>query len=120
MEIYKIRQTLKEQKSPKEQLEEDHSELIAIKFCSITVQISNFIFLGMDTYSGSYRNSGFLWPYWICWFLITAIMVFSHVKQKPHLFRVCIQLIIIRNLVPWLNLEDREIFDDLGKLLQWN
>lgn len=76
--------------------------------------------LVIDTFSNSYRNDVMLLPYWISWIFITLLILFSHIKDRPIFIRVCIHLVIIRNLVPWLNIEDRIIFDDLAKLIHWN
>lgn len=73
-----------------------------------------------DTLTRNYRNPVWLWPYWSLWVIITLMIVFSHVREEPHLVRICIHLIIIRNIIPWFNMEDRVKFDDMGNLILFN
>lgn len=48
------------------------------------------------------------------------ILIYSHVKEKPHLLRVCFPIIILRNIVPIFNFENRKSFEDLATVVQMN
>lgn len=38
--------------------------------------------------------------YWLCWFGTVALMTYSRIKLKPYIYRIVLQILMIRNIVP--------------------
>lgn len=55
--------------------------------------------------------------YWVIWFLITGLMVYSYKKDKPQVYRYILHLVMIRNIMPIINLEDREYNSNLVNII---
>jgi hypothetical protein len=47
-------------------------------------------------------------------------MLYSHIKEKPHLVRIVIHVIIWANILPWYNFRCHKKFTNLGKIIQYN
>lgn len=70
----------------------------------------------MDTLGSEYRNMNMLYCYWPVWLIQVVVMAYSHFREKPNLIRFLNLIIILRNIIPWLNFEDRKTFDDIAYL----
>lgn len=81
------------------------------------IQVTNLYFMTIDTLTKNYRNTLFYYPYMICWLIVTILMFIGHKFDKPHLYRICCHIVLVRNIVPWYNFEDRKTFDDIGKVV---
>ena len=46
-----------------------------------------------------------------------AILIFSKVEEKPKLVRMCAHLLIVRNIVPFYDLEKRKTFDFIDTII---
>lgn len=112
--------TLKSQWSEAQKLEQDKENLFAIKMGCWIVTSSNLFFMLGDTLGKVYANEIWYWIYWGLWIAMTIVLIFSHIKEKPHLVRFVVNILIIRNIVPWFNFEDRKKWDDIGNIIQYN
>ena len=87
-----------------------------IKGLCILISASNFFFqiiwLRGDHFGNKYMHA----VYWLIWILYTSMIVYSQKYKKPQLFRIILQLVVIRMLLPYFNIEKRN-YDDFLKLL---
>lgn len=116
----KIEQMLKSLRSESQQLEQDKRDLNLVRINCIFIQCTNFYFQSYGIFVGHFRNPKMLIFYWVFWVVITLVLLVSHYKQKPHLIRLCHHLIMVRNIIPWLNIEDRKTFDNYLNRLVYN
>lgn len=103
-----------------EKLKDDWATVKIMKIITFIIQTTNLYFMLVDTLIGNYRHKVFLYPYWACWIIMTILVVIAEKFDKPFLYRVTANVLMIRNILPWFNLEDRENFKDIGKLVQFN
>lgn len=101
-------------------MEDDKQKLLALKICCTIFLIVNFFFVARDTLGGLYNREQWYWPYWLAWITIMVTMLYSHIKEKPHLVRIVIHVIIWANILPWYNFRCHKKFTNLGKIIQYN
>lgn len=112
--------SLRKHRTEKQQLELDKQHFVSIKIGLITYLWGNFIFLAFDSLGSSYRNIYILYCYWIVWLAQGLIILYSHKKDKPNILRILNFFIVLRNIMPWFNFEDRKNFDDMAYVVQWS
>lgn len=47
-------------------------------------------------------------------------MIYSYLKDESKLPRILNVIMIFRNIIPWLNFEDRRSFDDMAVVVQFS
>ena len=70
--------------------------------------------------SGTFRNKLLLLIYWIVWFVMLAFWIISHKFNMPWLFNLCQHIMIVRNIIPVFNFEEREQLKDLAEALKFS
>lgn len=91
-----------------------------MKLGLLLVLTSNFFQQTIDSIKGNYRETMVLYCYWSLWLISFFSLLYSHIKEKPKLMRILHILIIIRNIMPWMNFEDRKTFDDMAVVVQFS
>ena len=105
---------LKKYRSKSQQLKAEKKRYFVIKASLICILTGNFIFMLNDTIQGNYRDKKMLAYFWCLFILVFCLMVFSHWAEKPHIMRILHVIMIIRNIMPMYNFEDRQSFDDIS------
>ena len=100
-------------------LEEDKSKYLVIKICVIIVELTTLIHQIRASVNGSFQNSEILQFYWGLWLLIFVLIMYSHLRDKPHINRFLHHLLIIRMIIPLFNPGDRKLFQDLASAVNF-
>lgn len=58
--------------------------------------------------------------YWLFWLSIILLFLFSQYRNNMFLMRLVNMLAILRNILPWLNFEDRKTFDDMANVVTFS
>lgn len=103
-----------------EKLKTDWASMKVMKICTFIIQTTNLYFMLLDTMTDNYEHKVFLYTYWACWIAITILVFVAEKFDRPHLYRITTNILMIRNILPWFNLENRATFKDIGKLVQFN
>ena len=56
--------------------------------------------------------------FWVCWVIVTLLMVAAWKLRKPFLFKVVHHILAVRVLIRLYNLEQAKNYKDLGRLVQ--
>ena len=76
-------------------------------------------FLLKDTVSQNYREIRVLYAYWALWIVMQVLFLIGHYKNQICLIRAAYILVLIRNIFPLYNFENRKTFDDLAARIQF-
>ena len=82
--------------------------------------VTNFVSLVNNSFSANYRDKSILKYYWTVWVLVCLLLLYSHFKEKPNLIRILNMIMILRNIVPLFNFEDRNSFEDMATVVQFS
>lgn len=58
------------------------------------------------------------WVYWSLWFVTTALLVYAIRKNSPIAFRILLQMVMIRNILPFINIEEKR-HKNLMNFVSW-
>lgn len=61
-----------------------------------------------------------MYAYWSFWTIIFGCMIYSHFRNNIKLMRLLHIVMIFRNILPWMNFEDRHSFDDMANVVQYS
>ena len=73
-----------------------------------------------DTIHGNYQETSVLIAYWCLSLINLVLMIYSECKDKPDLIRLVHLGLIVRNIMPLYNLEQRESLEDLGTVVYFS
>ena len=116
-ELEKIKEHLKRTRTDEEQFKELEQQMSILYICCYMFQLTNFIAILNATLSNHFQNQIVLISYWIVWVLITLLIIYSKVKKKPTLIKFCAHLLVIRNILPLYDIEQRVTIDDFNTLI---
>ena len=117
MNYYKDR--MRKVMTDKEKSKADWELFAMIKLFNEATLVTLAYYQITDTLSGTHKNKLLLLIYWISYFVSIILLVAAKKFNNPWILIILQNQQIIRNIVPVLNLEQREYLKDLGEVIMF-
>ena len=117
MNYYKER--MRKVMSDKEKSKADWELFAVVKLFNEAGMITLGYYQVADTLSGTHKNKLLLMIYWIIYFINLCLLVSAKKFNNPWLLNIMNNINLIRNIIPVLNLEQREYLKDLGEVIMF-
>ena len=88
--------------------------MLPLKAICTFYQFSNLYFQLQFTLGQELNNVLMYYVYWSIWILISVLMIYSYCSDKSQVYRIILQILVIRNMLSFLNFEERTITDLLS------